>query len=325
MRLSIVTTLYQSAPTLLEFYERIKSEAAEITGDHEIILVNDGSPDESLAMAIALHERDARVRVIDLSRNFGEHQAITAGLQHARGDLVYITDSDLEEPPELLTEFFAEFQDSSADVVYGVQKWRKGRWLERISGRVFFWVFNRLSKHQAPLNVVTTRIMSRRYVESLLSYRERETILGGLFVLTGYQQQALPIVKTAKGRSSYNLRRKLVHLVNSVTSFSDKPLVLMFWVGVTIMLLSAVWATALVAQKLFFGISLTGWPSLIVSIWFLGGLTIFQLGVIGIYLSKVLLETKRRPQTIVRQIYERDVGAANAMSELSTEELERHR
>ena len=132
MRLSIVTTLYRSARHLDEFHARVSAAAARFTPDYEIVLVNDGSPDDSLAVALKLLERDDRVRIIDLARNFGHHKAMMTGLAEARGDLVFLIDSDLEEPPELLTEFAEAIHDGQADVVYGVQDQRRGGLVERV-------------------------------------------------------------------------------------------------------------------------------------------------------------------------------------------------
>jgi putative glycosyltransferase len=227
------------------------------------------------------------------------------GLAHARGDLVWLLDSDLEEDPELLQPFHQTLSESQADVVYGVQSERKGGAVERLSGAVFFLAFNLLSDQPIPRNVVTARLMTGRYVRSLVAHDERETMIAGLWAATGYKQVALPIRKHSRSPTTYGLRRKLVLLVNSVTSFSDRPLILIFYLGCVIMLLSSVGAAYLVVRRLFFGVLLGGWPSLIVSVWLLGGITVFCLGIVGIYLSKIFMETKRRPYTIVRRIYER--------------------
>jgi putative glycosyltransferase len=303
--LSVVATLYRSAPYVEEFYRRVNDAARAVTRDYEIVLVNDGSPDESLERAVALHEGDPRVRVIDLSRNFGHHKAMMAGLAHARGGLVFLLDSDLEEDPELLGRFHGELRASGADVVFGVQNQRRGGLVERWSGSLFFTLFNLLTDHPLPRNLVTVRLMTRRYLDALLLHEERETVVAGLWAITGFKQVALGIDKHARAASTYNLRRKLVLLVDSVTSFSDRPLILIFYLGCLILLLSSLGATYLIIRRLFFGVLLGGWPSLIVSVWLLGGITIFCLGILGIYLSKVFIETKRRPSVVVRHVYER--------------------
>ncbi len=307
MRLSIVTTLYRSARHLDEFHARVSASAARLTPDYEIVLVNDGSPDDSIDVALKLLEHDDRIRIIDLARNFGHHKAMMTGLAEARGDLVFLIDSDLEEAPELIVEFSKAMDDGRADVVYGVQDQRRGGFVERSSGWLFFKLFNLLSDQPIPDNLVTVRLMTRRYVSALVAHRERKMMIAGLWALTGFNQIARTIAKGAKGHTSYSFRRKVSLLVDSITSFSDRPLVLIFYLGLAIGGTSSLAAVYLVVRRLFFGVALPGWPSLIVSIWMLGGLMLICLGIIGIYLSKVFIETKQRPYTIVRQVYERDI------------------
>lgn len=304
MTLSIVTTLYNSAPYMENFHLRVCAAAEQITRDYEIILVNDGSPDNSLDLAIGIHLKDNRVRVVDLARNFGHHKAMMTGLAHARGDLVFLLDSDLEEEPELLNQFHEELQRTGADVVFGVQEKRKGRLFERISGSLYFKVFNLFSTHPIPSNHITARLMSREYVAALMRHREREFVMSGLWALTGFNQLPITVRKHHKTSSTYGLRRKLSHLVNAITSFSNKPLVLIFYLGCVILLVSSVAAADMIIRKILFGTLLQGWASLIVSIWLLGGLTIFCLGVIGIYLAKIFIEVKQRPYTIIKRVFE---------------------
>jgi len=304
MKLSIVTTLYYSAPYVDEFYRRAREQAANFTSEFEIIFVNDGSPDDSLDRAVALHLTDERVRVVDLARNFGHHKAMMTGLEYSHGELIFLIDSDLEEAPELLATFSEIMQARQSDVVFGVQMKRKGGIAERVSGGLYFWLWNLLSPEPIVPNLCTVRLMSRRYVNALLLHREREINIAGLWAITGFQQIAQPIQKLSKGTSAYDLTRKFGMLVNAITSFSNKPLILIFYLGTAISLLALVGALFLVIQRFFFNVLLDGWPSLIVSIWLLGGLTIFCLGIIGIYLSKIFIEAKQRPYTIVRQFYE---------------------
>lgn len=308
MQLSIVTTLYRSSPYLPEFYRRACAAAAQITPDFELILVNDGSPDDSLAVATGLYEKDARVRIVDLSRNFGQHKAMMTGLAHARGDLAFLIDCDLELAPETLLRCRAEMCRTGADVVYGVQQTRQDPLLDRIAGRLFYTIFNWLSTDPLPANLLMLRLMTRRYVTALVAHRERELLIGGLWAVTGFDQTPIVVEKAHKGHTAYNVRRRVAMLVNAITSFSNKPLVFIFYLGIGISLLAGIAAIYLVIRRIFFGEFLAGWPSLIVSIWFLSGLVIFCLGIIGIYLSKIFTETKQRPYTITRKVYERDAG-----------------
>jgi putative glycosyltransferase len=305
MDLSIVTTLYNSVAYLEEFYARISTEAEKITNDYEIIFVNDGSPDNSIDVVLCFYEKDEKIRVIDLSRNFGHHKAMMTGLAHAQGQLIFLLDSDLEEEPELLSQFYREIQISGADVIYGVQKVRKGNFVEKITGEIFYKFFNLLTSYPVPPNLITARLMSQRYVKALVDHREREIFLAGLWAITGFEQVPIIVKKHSKGSSNYSFGKKVSLLVNFITSFSSKPLVFIFYLGCLILLLSSIAAADLIIKRIFFGTLLAGWSSLIVSIWLLGGLNIFCIGVVGIYLSKVFTETKQRPYTVIRKIYER--------------------
>lgn len=305
MKLSIVTSLYRSAPFVEEFYQRAVAAGARLADDVEIVLVNDGSPDDALKVAVGLHEQDPRVRVVDLSRNFGQHPAMLTGLRHATGDLVYLLDCDLEERPEWLGPFHEAMRKESADVVFGVQPVRKGGWFERASGELFFWCFNAIAALPIPRNLITARLMTRRYVDALLSYPEREVFMAGMWASTGFKQHPVEVQKGSKGHSSYSLVKKLRHVVNAVTSFSNRPLLFVFYLGIVISLTAGLAAVYLIVRRLFFGELLAGWPSLIVSIWLLGGINIFCVGIVGVYLARVYMETKQRPLTIVRHVYER--------------------
>jgi len=308
MKLSIVTTLYKSSKYVDEFYERITKEAHKITNDYEIIFVDDGSPDDSLQKSVALYEKDLKVKVIELSRNFGHHKAIMTGLSHAKGEFVFLIDSDLEEEPELLEHFWKELhKDKNTDVVYGVQESRKGDWFEKLSG-VFFWkLINFLSPVKIPINMITARLMTSKYTQSLISYKESEIFIGGIWAHMGYKQKAINVNKGSQSETTYSLKRKLALLVNSITSFSSKPLIYIFYIGLITTFISTVFILKLVVDKLLFGLTFEGWTSLIVSVWFFGGLIILLLGVIGIYLSKIFIEVKQRPYTIVRNFFEKDL------------------
>lgn len=304
MKLSIVATLYQSASCLAEFHQRASAAARQLAGDdYEVILVNDGSPDNSLDLAVQLAESDDHVMVVDLSRNFGHHKAMMTGLAHSRGEQVLLIDSDLEEEPEYLISFAEQMERESCDVVYGVQEKRRGGWFERWSGQWFYRVFNFLTGLDLPKNIVTARLMTRRYVDALLLHREREILIAGLWHITGFDQRPQIIKKHSTGETTYTFRRKISVLVNAVTSFSNAPLVGIFYIGISISLLASIYIVYLVANWMFLAKPMSGWTSVMASIWLLGGMVISFIGVVGIYLSKIFSETKQRPYTIVRKIY----------------------
>ncbi len=304
MKLSIVATLYQSAPYITEFHQRASKAAKQLVGDdYEIVFVNDGSPDNSLDIAIQLTEQDSHIIVVDLSRNFGHHKAMMTGLAHAKGERVFLIDSDLEEEPELMIDFSQQMQDSRCDVVYGVQEQRKGRLFERWTGFLFYSLFRAITGLALPQNVITARLMTQRYVNALLRHKEREVFMAGLWYITGFEQTPQLVKKHSHSDTTYTLRRKISLLVNSITSFSNAPLIIIFHVGVSISLMAVLYIIFLVINWLILADPLSGWTSVMASIWLLGGMIISFIGVIGVYLSKIFSETKQRPYTIVRQIY----------------------
>jgi putative glycosyltransferase len=303
MKLSIVTTLYKSESHVSEFCDRAAAAAKTLNQNYEIILVNDGSPDNSLLIAKRYADDHANVKIIDLSRNFGHHKAIMTGLQHSCGDFVFLLDGDLEEEPEWLVTFWQILNECGVDVVYGVQEKRRGSLFERLSGYLYYNLFRTFSGLQIPFNVVTARLMTRRYVNALTRYKEREVDITGLWMITGFDQTACPVTKHSSSSTTYTFARKLDLFINTITSFSNLPLIAIFYFGLLISIIAIVFIGFLLVYWYFLDAPLTGWTSLIASIWLLGGLIISFVGIIGIYLAKVFSETKRRPNTIVREIY----------------------
>ena len=307
MKLSIVTTLYYSESYVDEFYERITKEAKKITDDYEIIFVDDGSPDNSLKKCISLSKKDTKIKVIELSRNFGHHKAIMTGLSYAKGEFVFLIDSDLEEEPEILGRFWNELQSSEdIDVVYGVQKSRKGNWFERWSGKVFYKIFNFFSDVKIPNNFLTVRLMSNNYVSKLLLFQEKEIVFSILTVLTGFKSKECQVKKLDHSSTTYSTFDKIKLLFHTITSSSAKPLWLAFNLGVFITFFSIIYIFYLIFRKYYYGVGIDGWTSVMVSISFFGGMIILFLGIIGIYLANVFIEVKNRPFTIVKKIYRKE-------------------
>jgi len=305
MLLSIVTTLYKSSPYVDEFYARITKEARKITDDYEIIFVDDGSPDDSLQKCIALHEQDAKVKVIELSRNFGHHKAIMTGLSHAQGEFVFLIDSDLEEEPELLSEFWAELQrDNDLDVVSAKQiETRKVSFTSNLLRRYFYKVFNHLSSIEIPNNEFVARLMKRPFLRALLAYKEKSIFLPGIWNSIGFNIHYIDAIKINNGQSSYSTLKKIILSTDAIVSFSSKPLVYLFSIGSFIFIIASIFILYLVVNKLLFVDVHIGWTSLVASIWAVGGIVMLSIGILGIYLGKVLDEVKQRPLTIVKKTY----------------------
>lgn len=229
-----------------------------------------------------------------------------AGLLESKGDKVFLIDVDLEEEPELLVDFWNEFHlEDKTDVVYGVAKSREGGIIRKSLGSAFYDLFNSLSQTKIPENILTIRLMSRRYVDAIASYQENSLFLGGLFADAGFNQKPKFVYKNFKGATTYTLRKRIGLLVNAITSFSSKPLEFFVYIGAFIFAMSIFAVLVVVFRKFVFGIDAAGWASVIVALSFFGGLQILSIGVIGTYLGKVFNEVKRRPRFIVSDIYQK--------------------
>lgn len=304
MNLSIVTSLYGSEATVDAFHERMAQAADGVAAQVEFVYVNDGSPDHSLERVLALRDRDARIVVVDLSRNFGHHPALMTGIEAASGDFIFMIDSDLEEPPELLPGFWAALRDDpGADAVYGVQVRRKGALPERLLGAIWYKLFCRLTSLPYPADSLTARLMTRRFADAVLLHKERALDLMGIFALTGHRQVAIPAAKTSKGGSSYTLGRRIGIAATGLTSFTTAPLTIIAGAGCFITAISAAAGLALLLLAWGGGIDLSLAGFAIWSIWFVGGLLLAAVGTVGLYAGTILEETKARPRSIVRRIH----------------------
>lgn len=307
MKLSFLTTLYYSSPYIEEFYNRCIASVKKINVPYEFVIVNDGSPDDVLEKVLRMAEKDPAIVVVDLSRNFGHHKAIMTGLHYCNGDYTFLIDCDLEEDPELLEMFWNKIQeDASLDVVYGVQIRRKGGIFERAGGWLFYKLITKLTSLDYPANSLTARLMTKRYVNAVTEFKETELEIWGVFVLSGFRQLAIPVSKKSKGSTTYTFARKMEVAIDAITSLSNRPLYFTFILGFLSFFLAFINVGIIVYKKLFLDLDIEGWASTIASVWLVGGMILFVLGIFGIYLSKMFNEIKRRPLSVVRKIHRRD-------------------
>lgn len=307
MKLSVVTTLYKSRRFLETFLKEIVSTITELKIDkYELIFVNDGSPDNSLQFLLENKKTVPQIKIVDLSRNFGHHNAMQAGLNCSKGDLVFLIDNDLETPPGFLKICFEKLNDNpDADVIYGYQEQRKGGVVEKFGGKMFWWTLNKFSDVYIPENILTERLMTRRYLDSLLSMGDANLFLGGMMHWAGFEQIGIPVKKSLReGESTYSTRKRLQLMLLAVTSFSGKPLEYLFFLGLIITFGSLIAIIYLLINKFIFGDAVQlGWTSLVaLNILILGIISTF-LGLIGIYLFKVFTQVQNRPNYIIRNIY----------------------
>jgi putative glycosyltransferase len=305
--ISIVTTLFRSEKFISSFFDSCVQTLAQIDcQNYEIVFVDDGSPDNSVDKVLELKKENNRVILVRLSRNFGHHYAASAGLSYSTGDLVYITDCDLEVSPSTLAIFYKELMEGGYDVVYGFQQKRSGKFFHRVSGEIFWKTFNFCSQIKVQPNIVTERLCRRKYIDSLLLLGDKNLFLAGMMHWVGFEQKALPVERKPRiGRSGYSFVNRIDLLIESITSFTSFPLKIIFYVGLLIMMGSFITAVGLVILRLVSeGNVLAGWTSIVTLILGIFGFLIMAVGLVGLYLSKTYQQAQNRPLYIVREIFE---------------------
>lgn len=308
MRLSIVTTLYKSERFIESFLDKAIKAGEEFGGEFEIVVVDDGSPDHARHLAEKRADIDGRIRVIELTRNFGHHPAFFCGMHHARGEYCFLIDSDLEVDPDVLRNFKEKMDSANADVVYGVQEMRQGRIRTRVFGGLFWKIFSVFSDVKVPSDIMTERLMKRKYLDALLSMGDRNLFLGGMFYWPGFYQVPLQLTKAPrKGAGSYSLLHRFTLLVEAISSFSSAPLALIFWFGLGMSLLCVLYFIYLLLRRLFFPDSLVdGFTFLALVSVGSSGVVLLGLGIIGLYVHRVFKQVQARPVFIVKNIYSKN-------------------
>jgi len=301
--ISLVVPVYNEAGVLPELLERA-SAALSATGlTWEMIFADDGSHDATAEIIRAYRQKDPRVGMVSLSRNFGKEIAMTAGLDHARGEAVVVIDADLQDPPELIGEMIAFWKDGY-DVVYAKRATREGETnLKRLTAHMFYRVLNKLADRAIPPDVGDFRLMSRRAVNALLQLREQHRFMKGLFVWIGFRQTQVVYRRAprAAGQTKWNYWRLWNFSIEGFTSFSILPLQFASYFGVLIACLAALYGIYIIVRTIIFGNPVQGYPSLLVTVLFLGGVQLLTLGIIGEYIGRIFNETKQRPLYLVAE------------------------
>jgi glycosyltransferase involved in cell wall biosynthesis len=297
MLLSIVVPAYNEDAVLPEFHARLAGVLEAHRLDAEIVYVNDGSSDLTLQVVRALRVRDSRIAIVDLSRNFGKEVALTAGLDHARGDAVVVIDADLQDPPELIPALVARWREGF-DVVYAQRIARDGETrLKRASAFLFYRLMQRVSRVRVPADTGDFRLLSRRAVEALRQLREHHRFMKGLFAWIGFPQAAVPYRRDPRhaGATKWSYWKLWNFAIDGITSFTIAPLKLATYIGLATALCAFAYGAFIIGLTLVSGNPVPGYPSLLVVVLFLGGVQLFFIGVIGEYLGRIFNETKQRP------------------------------
>ena len=326
--LSVIVPAFNEAEVLRAFHARLDRVMRSLGESWELIFVNDGSRDGTLAIMEELHRANPHVAVVNLSRNFGKEIAITAGIDHAAGQAVIIIDADLQDPPELIPDLVASWRQGF-DTVYAQRRQRDGEtWLKKATARGFYRLMQHLGQVQLPPNTGDFRLISRRVVDALTQLRERHRFMKGLFAWVGFPSKAIPYDRAPRqaGRSKWNYWKLWNFAIEGITGFTVMPLKLATYLGLVVGLLAALYLAVVVAKTLLFGNPVAGYPSLMAVVLFMGGAQLVTLGVIGEYLGRIFNETKQRPLYFVeRHLHagppDRPEGAGQMASEAALSPL----
>jgi glycosyltransferase involved in cell wall biosynthesis len=302
--ISVVAPAINEAQILPLFYERVIAALEPLNEPFELVLVNDGSRDNSFEVMCELHVRDPRVKAINFSRNFGHQIAITAGIDYARGDAVVIIDSDLQDPPEVIPQLIAKWREGYS-VVYAVRTEREGEtWFKKTTAAFFYRLIQRITNVNIPIDTGDFRLMDRKVVDTLTQMREHHRFMRGLAAWVGFKQTGVSYRRAARyaGETKYPLSKMIRFALDGITSFSYLPLQLATYFGFIIAGLSLLGLITVIILRLSGSQAFFGQASTLVSVLFLGGIQLIFLGIIGEYLGRIYDEVKRRPLYIVSDV-----------------------
>ena len=310
--LSVVVPVFNEAEVIQEFHRRLVAVLDALPVRSEVVYVNDGSRDDSMRLLREFGAADARVVVLDFSRNFGKEIAMTAGLDHACGDAVIVIDSDLQDPPELIGAMLREWQ-AGFDVVMMRRASREGEsWLKKATANWFYRIIGSIGELPIPADIGDFRLLSRRAVEALRACPERTRFMKGLYAWVGFRQTTVDYERDARfaGETKWNYWRLWNLALEGITSFSSMPLKLASYVGLATAVYALGAGVYVFGKSLLFGDPVAGYPSLMVTVLFLGGVQLIALGIIGEYLARMFVEVKGRPLYLLSGVYrQREAGA----------------
>lgn len=307
MLISIVLPCFNEEGNLLKLHERLSAVISLSEYDFELLFVDDGSTDNTRRVLADLCRKDSKMKVIELSRNFGHQAAICAGIDHANGNALIMLDADLQHPPELITEMMKKWQEGY-DIVYTVRNDPKGASKFKTgTAKLFYKLINALSNTYIPENSADFRLMDEKVVAEFRKLKESDKFLRGLVSWVGFRQHCIRYDADPRyaGRSGYSLLKMIKFAFDGITSFTAFPLHVSTILGIFVSLFSFLYAVYAVCIKLFTEEALPGWASVLVAVLFLGGVQLLSLGVIGEYLNRIYTETKSRPAYIVSKIRSR--------------------
>jgi dolichol-phosphate mannosyltransferase len=302
-KLSIVSPVYKADGIIEKLIDEIHQQVAKITVNYEIILVEDHSPDHSWSIIEKICKRDKKVIGIKLSRNFGQHYAITAGLEQANGEWVVVMDCDLQDRPQEIPNLFEYAINNNYQLVFARRAIRQDNWLKRLSSKIFYKVFSYLTDTDQDPAIANFGIYSRKVTQAILSMQDHIRYFPTMSQWVGFRKGYLDVEHSRReeGKSSYTLWKLIQLAVDNMIAFSDKPLWLAIRLGFFIACIAALIGGYYIIQYFRGEIIVLGYASLMISIWFLSGITILVLGVVGVYVGKSFEKVKGRPLYIIEK------------------------
>ncbi|MEZ5758920.1 MAG: glycosyltransferase family 2 protein [Emcibacteraceae bacterium] len=303
-KLSVIVPCYNEEEVIETCYLRIADVFKNIDYTLELIFINDGSADKTAELITQICEKDKRVVFIDLSRNFGKEAAMSAGIDMMSGDAAIILDADLQDPPEIIPQFIALWEQGY-DNIYGVRTERDGEsWFKKMTATYFYRILKKMSHVEIPRNAGDFRLLSRRAIDAIRKLPERQRFMKGLFAWVGFKTIAVEYKRHARvaGNTKWNYWNLWNFAIEGITSFSTLPLRLASYIGILISFVSFIYAVFIFIRTLIYGVSVDGYASQMVVILFLGGLQLLFLGIIGEYLGRIFNETKDRPLYMTKNI-----------------------
>jgi len=305
MLISIICPVYNEEESIEIFVNAISTIFLKIEENFEIIFINDGSTDNSLYILLELRKKYKNIKIIEFSRNFGKEFALTAGLDYTQGDAIIPIDVDLQDPPELIVDFIKHWKGGSEVVLAKRVNRQEDDIFKRITSTLFYKLHNKISDVKIPENVGDYRLMSKKVVEKIKLLPENQRFMKGIFAWVGFSATYVEYTRTKRiaGTSKFNGWKLWNFALDGITSFSTFPLKVWTYIGFTTSFLSFLYGSFIILNSLIFGIDTPGYASLIVVILFMGGLQLIGIGVLGEYLGRIFMETKKRPSYIIKETY----------------------
>jgi len=300
--ISIITPVYGCCGSLQLLYERLEQTLSKITDDFEIIMINDASPDNSWSIIQELAKKDKRVKGINFSKNFGQHYAITAGIDYAQGDWVVVMDCDLQDQPEEIIKLFNKAQEGY-DIVFGRRQIREDSFFKKLGSKVFYKIYDYFTESKVDNSIANFSIISSKVVKELRKIKEQNRAYHLFVNWVGFKRVDIDIAhaKREEGESSYTLQKLINLAIDSIVSQSNKPLKLSIKFGFVLSFFSIFYAIWLMVRYFIYSVPVEGWTSVMVSIYFIAGLLFANMGFLGLYIGKIFDETKDRPLYIVQE------------------------